>query len=181
MSSSRHHQDQRHSWASLTETQRRGYSSAVDQHLSSVQVEVDRVRAAIEVAQGIIERQQEFERKFNDVTAPDSPLCAALAQWSHEWRAEERSFEPPIDQAHDEHNRETREVEQRAKEIHKRNSQLVALRTRLDDLIAESGKAERDTRNMVRAHHERDADFKAMVDRIGALSTELSRVEVDEG
>ena len=181
MSSSRHHQDQRHPWASLTEAQRRGYSSAVDQHLTSVQAEVDRVRVEAEVARGVLKRQREFERALNEVTAADGPLCTALHQWSSEWRGEERSLELSLNQAHDEHSRETREVERRAREAHELNRQLIALRASLEGLIADSSKAERDAREAVRAHYERDADFRGMVEGIGALSARLSRVEVDEG
>ena len=181
MSSSSHHQDQSSPWASLTEAQRRGYSSAVDQHLTSVQAEVDQIRAEVEVAQGVIERQQESERALNDVTAPDGRLHIALDQWSSEWRGEESSLELLLDQAHDEHRRETQETERKARETHELTKHLLTLKEGMDRLVDESSKAERGAREMVSAHHKTDTEFKAMVEGIGALSASLSRVEVDEG
>lgn len=181
MSSSRHHQDQNSSWASLTEEQRRGYSSAVDQHLTSVQAEVDQIRAEVEVARGVIKRQQESEQAFNDVISPDSSLYIALDQWSSEWRDEESSLEPPIDQAHSEHSDHTQESEQKTRETHELNKKLTTLKKTLESLITGSSKAEQDAREAVRAHDERDSTFKVMVKDINTLSANLSRVEVDQG
>ena len=181
MTTSRHHQDQRHPWAVLTDAQRQEYSHAVDQHLKKTQAEVDRVNSEIQNAQEIIERHQDSERAFNESTRGKSKLCLTLNQWSRDWRREEREKETVLDQAHSEYDQNILNTGESTREARSLNGELEALSSDTERLITRSSEAERSARELVQTHHERDREFQSLVDQMRSLSTALSQIEVDPG